>query len=130
VADWEDVRRAATALPEVTEATSYGMPAWQVRKKTFLWERPLRRQDVEELGDAAPAGPVLGARVPDLGVKAALIADDPEVYFTTSHFDGYPAVLVRLEVLDVADLAELATEAWLARAPTRLARQFLESRGR
>jgi hypothetical protein len=55
------------------------------------------------------------------------VTDDPAVYFTTSHFDGYPAVLVRLDRLDPAELDELATEAWLARAPKRLARQFLDA---
>jgi hypothetical protein len=127
VADWEDVRRVATALPAVEESSSYGSLAWRVKDKTFLWERPLRRRDIEELGDAAPDGPVLGARVADVGAKEALVTDDPSVYFTTSHFDGYPAVLVRLDRLDPAELDELATEAWLARAPKRLARQFLDA---
>lgn len=127
--DWDDVRRVAMALPEVTEDPSHGHtggPAWKVRDKAFLWERPLRRRDLEELGPAAPDGPVLAARVPDEGAKQALIASDPSVYFTTAHFDGYPAILCRLDVLDAADLHELATEAWLARAPKRLAKQFLD----
>jgi hypothetical protein len=125
VADWDDVRRVATALPSVEESSSYGSLAWRVKDKTFLWERPLRRRDIEELGDAAPEGPVLGARVADVGAKEALVTDDPSVYFTTTHFDGYPAVLVRLDRLEPAELDELATEAWLARAPTRLVQQFL-----
>jgi hypothetical protein len=99
--------------------------AWRVRDKTFLWERPLRPRDLEELGDAAPPGPVLAARVPDLGAKDALLADDPSVFFATAHFNGFPAVLVRLDELDEPALDELATEAWLARAPKRLARTFL-----
>ena len=97
------------------------LPAWRVRDKLFVWDRPLRRSDLEALGDAAPDGPILGARVPDLGAKEALLADDPEVYFTTPHFDGYPAVLVRLDRIDVAELTELITEAWYARAPKRVA---------
>lgn len=125
VADWEDVRRVATALPEVEESTTYGSPSWKVRGQLFLWERPLRRSDYEELGDDAPTGPVLGARVPDEGAKQALIASDPSVFFTTTHFDGYPAILVRLDRLEPEDLDELATEAWLARAPKRLVKQFL-----
>jgi hypothetical protein len=125
MADWEQVRRVALALPGVEESTSYGSLAWKVGGKAFLWERPLRRRDLEELGASAPAGPVLGARVADEVVKLALIADDPGVFFTTAHFAGYPAVLVRLDVLEEAGLQELATEAWLARAPKRLAREFL-----
>jgi hypothetical protein len=69
---------------------------------------------------------VLGARVPDEGAKEALLADDPGVYFTTPHFDGYPAVLVRLDVIGVPELTELVTEAWLTRAPKRLAKLYLD----
>ena len=61
--------------------------------------------------------------------KDALLADDPDVYFTTPHFDGYPAVLVRLERIGLDDLEELTTEAWLARAPKRLVQEYLDSRG-
>ncbi|MEU1807635.1 MmcQ/YjbR family DNA-binding protein [Micromonospora aurantiaca (nom. illeg.)] len=122
MATWEDVRRVALALPETTERPTYDQaPAWRVRDKAFVWERPLRRGELDALGDAAPDGPILGARVPDLGAKEALIADDPAVYFTTPHFDGYPAVLVRLDRIDVDELTELVTEAWYARAPKRLA---------
>jgi hypothetical protein len=129
VADWDDVRRVASALPEVTEIAAHGHTgslAWKVKEKAFLWERPLRRRDVEELGADAPEGPVLAARVPDEGAKQALIASDPDVYFTVAHFDGFPAVLVRLDRLEAADLDELATEAWLDRAPKRLVKQFLD----
>ncbi|MGY1782928.1 MmcQ/YjbR family DNA-binding protein [Geodermatophilus sp. SYSU D01036] len=128
MATWADVRRLALALPGTTEGTSYGRPAWKVRDRAFVWERPLRGADVEQLGDAAPEGPVLGAAVADEGVKHALVADDPAVYLTTPHFDGYAAVLVRLDAIDVAELGELVTEAWLARAPARLAREYLAGR--
>ncbi|ADL47001.1 MULTISPECIES: MmcQ/YjbR family DNA-binding protein [Micromonospora] len=122
MATWEDVRRIALGLPETTERPTYDeAPAWRVRDKSFVWERPLRRGELDALGDAAPDGPILGARVPDLGAKEALIADDPAVYFTTPHFDGYPAVLVRLDRIGVDELTELVTEAWYARAPKRLA---------
>lgn len=124
------MRAAALALPGTTEGTSYGSMAWRVRGKGFAWERPLRRADLAALGDAAPDGPVLGASVPDLGAKEALLADDPAVYFTTPHFDGYAAILVRLERIPPAELEELVTEAWLARAPTRLVQQHLGERGR
>ncbi|MEU1233429.1 MmcQ/YjbR family DNA-binding protein [Micromonospora aurantiaca] len=122
MATWEDVRRIALGLPETTERPTYDeAPAWRVRDKSFVWERPLRRGELDALGDAAPDGPILGARVPDLGAKEALIADDLAVYFTTPHFDGYPAVLVRLDRIGVDELTELVTEAWYARAPKRLA---------
>jgi hypothetical protein len=91
-----------------------------VRDKAFVWERPLGKKDTAELGNAAPTGPVVAAYVPDEGAKHALIAEEPGVYFTTSHFAGYPAVLCRLETLDEQSLTELAAEAWACRAPKRL----------
>ena len=125
MATWADVRRLALALPGTAEGTSYGAQAWKVRDRTFVWERPLRRADVEHLGDAVPDGPVLGAAVADEGVKHALVADDPAVHLTTPHFDGYAVVLVRLDAVDVTELAELVTDAWLVKAPKRLAREHL-----
>jgi len=118
---WDDVARVCLALPGTTEVSGRdGARQWKVADKLFVWERPLRARDRAELGNAAPSGPVLAARVPDEGAKAALIADEPDVYFTTAHFDGYPAVLCRLDRLDGAALEELATEAWACRAPKRL----------
>ncbi|MGO9904631.1 MAG: MmcQ/YjbR family DNA-binding protein [Solirubrobacteraceae bacterium] len=128
MASWEDVRRLALALPETSEGTSWGNVSWRVRNKQFVWERPLRPADLRALGDAAPAGPILGARVEHAGAKEALLADDPAVYFTTPHFDGYPAVLVRLDQIAVDELQDLIAEAWLCQAPKRLAREFLENR--
>ncbi len=96
-----------------------------MRDKGFVWERPLRRSDLEALGDAAPDGPILGARVEHVVAKDALLADDPGVFFTTPHFDGYPAILVRLGRITREDLAEVVVEAWLARAPPRLAEAYL-----
>ena len=90
-----------------------------------MWERPLRKTDLKALGDDAPEGPILGAWVEHLGAKEALLADDSGVYFTTPHFDGYAAILVRLEEISEEDLGELIAEAWLSRAPNRLAREFL-----
>jgi hypothetical protein len=121
MATWEEVSAACLALPESVETTSReGQRQWRVRDKSFAWERPLRRRDLEELGGAAPAGPVLAARVPDEGAKRALVAAEPDVYFTTHHFDGYPAVLVRLDAIDRDALRELVGEAWACRAPRRL----------
>lgn len=128
MASWEDVQRIALALPATAERESRGLRAWRVQDKHFVWERPLRRSDLEALGPAAPDGPILGVRVEHLVAKEALLADDPAVFFTTPHFDGYPAVLVRLERIALDDLEELIAEAWLCRAPKRLAREFLDAR--
>ncbi|GAA2171761.1 MmcQ/YjbR family DNA-binding protein [Actinomadura napierensis] len=128
MATWDDVRRIALALPE-TEETHKGLgPKWTVKGKLFALERPLRKSDLEALGDTAPDGPILGARVPDVGAKEALLADDPAVYFTTPHFDGYPMILVRLDEIRPDELEELLVEAWLVQAPKRLAAQYLAER--
>ncbi|MFJ6672740.1 MmcQ/YjbR family DNA-binding protein [Actinosynnema sp. NPDC091369] len=120
MATWDDVRRIAMALPEVTERPTYdNRPAWRVKDKPFAWDRPLRKND-----PAVPSGPILAASVPDLGAKEALLADDPTVYFTIPHLDNYAAVLVHLDPITTDDLAELLTEAWLCRAPKTLAEQF------
>jgi hypothetical protein len=127
VATWEDVRRLALELAETSEGLSRGLRQWRVKDRGFVWERPLRRGDLEALGDDAPDGPILGARVEHLVAKEALLADDPSVYFTTPHFDGYPAILVRLERIELEDLRELIVEAWLARAPARLAKAYVDT---
>jgi hypothetical protein len=120
MATWDDVARLALALPEATEGPSHsGTRSWRVRDKAFAWERPLRRADVAEL--ARPQeGPVLAVRVPDIGARAELVADSPDVYFATAHFAGYPAVLVWLDTIDTGELGELLDEAWRCRAPRRL----------
>jgi hypothetical protein len=127
MASWDDVRRIALDLPETDEGTSHGNRSWRVKEKGFVWERPLRRSDLEALGDAAPDGPILGARVENEMAKEALIANDPDVFFTTPHFDGYPAILVQLENISLEDLTEVIVEAWLARAPKRLADEYLDN---
>ncbi|MFZ0971009.1 MAG: MmcQ/YjbR family DNA-binding protein [Solirubrobacteraceae bacterium] len=130
MAGWDDVRRIALGLPETSEGTAWGNACWRVRDKQFVWERPLRRADLDALGDAAPSGAILGARVEHVGAKEALVADDPAVYFTTPHFDGYPAILVRLEEIGLDDLEEVIVEAWLVQAPKRLAREYADAHPR
>ena len=127
MATWDDVRRIALALPETSERESHGHPAWRVKDKLFVWDRPLRKSDLEALGERAPAGPILGARVEHLVAKEALLADNPDAFFTTPHFDGYPSVLVQLDRISLDDLNEVIVEAWLVRAPQRLAEQYIES---
>lgn len=127
MAAWDDVRRIALGLPETSERLARDRRQWRVRDKLFVWERPLRPADLEALGDDAPDGPILGARVEHLGAKKALLADDPGIFFTTPHFDGYPAILVRLDLIASADLHEVIIEAWLARAPRRLVKAYVES---
>jgi hypothetical protein len=120
MASWADVEEIAGGQDGVEEGTSYGNRAWKVKGKLFVWERPLRKKEVEALGGfepegAAPAGPILGVRVPDEGAKRALVESEPEIYFTTPHFDGHPTVLVRLDAIPRADLEEAILEAWHCR---------------
>lgn len=122
MASWNDVGRIVAGLPGTSEPSPRN---WRVGKKLVVWERPLRKADHEALGDDAPAGDILGARVADEGVKFALIAEEPDIYFTTPHFDGYPSVLVRLDRISIDDLTELVTDAWLAQAPRTLVREYL-----
>jgi len=126
VADWDDVERIALGLPATSERTSRGLRQWQVKDKLFVWERPLRPADHEALGDAAPDGPILGVRVEHLGAKEAMLASEPDVFFTTPHFDGYPAVLVRLDRIEPGELEEIVVDAWLARAPKKLAQAYAD----
>ena len=126
MATWVDVGQIALALPETSERVSRDLNQWRVKDKLFVWERPLRRAELEALGDRAPHGPILGARVEHLGAKEALLASDEGVFFTTPHFAGYAAILVRLDRITVADLDEVIVEAWLARAPKRLVKAYVD----
>ena len=125
MATWRDVRRFALALPGTSEATSRETPTWEVHDKVFVWDRPLRKADIAALGARAPKGPILGVRTPGLEMKDALLASDPRVFFTTPHFDGFPAVLVRLDKISVEDLKDVIVDAWLARAPKKAANAYL-----
>ena len=127
MASWEDVRRIALDLPETDEGTTHGNRSWRVKEKGFVWERPLRRGDLDALGDAAPDGPILGARVENEMAKEALVANDPDVFFTTPHFNGYPAILIQLDNISVEDLTEVIVEAWLVKAPQRLVKEYLDN---
>ena len=125
MATWDDVASVVGELQLTEERSPH---EWRVGKKLIAWERPLRKSDYDALtalGVEPPQGDILGVRVPDEGVKFALIADEPELYFTTPHFDGYPAVLVKLAAIDERGLRELIVEAWLTQAPKRLVQEFL-----
>jgi hypothetical protein len=129
MATFKQVGQLALSLPLTSERDSRGRRQWRVKDKLFVWERPLRPKELESLGEHAPRGAILAARVEHLHAKEGLIASEPDVYFTTYHFDGYPAVLARLGRLKAPQLRELVTEAWLARAPARLVAEFLAGGG-
>ncbi len=126
MATWDDVERIACGLPEVEEAPTYeGNRSWKVRGKLVVWQRPLRRKDLEELGDDAPDGQIAGVRTPDLDVREQRLAEMAPHVFVTSHFDGYSALLVDVDRIDLEDLRELITDSWLRQAPRTLVTAFL-----
>jgi len=127
MATWRDVRRYALALPGTSEErTARGWRVWGVNKKYLVWERPLLKSDLAALGDDAPSGPILAVRTADVEMKKVLLASDPDVYFTTPHFDGYPAVLIQLDNISSKELKDVIVEAWLARAQKRAVTAFLQ----
>jgi hypothetical protein len=112
MADWSAVREIAGALPGADESTTYGKPAFKVGGKLFVWISPDRNAD-----DA------LAVRV-DPDEKELLLGSD-DAYFQTSHYDGHPIVLIRLERISRAQLEERIEDAWLLRAPRRLADAYV-----
>ena len=129
MATWDDLRTAALRLPATTEGETRGNKAWSVTNGLLAWERPLLKTERKALGADAPEGENVGFRTRDLERKAELLASHPDVLFTTPHFDGYPAVLARLEALDGDLMERLLLEAWLDRAPKKLVRSYLEREG-
>ena len=117
MATWLDVTRALAAFPGITARP--GKREWRVNDKLVAWERPLRATDKAALGAAAPPDPILAVWVP-LDAKEMLLASRPEVYFTTPHFNGYPAILIRLPKIPARELRELLRQAWFDRAPRKL----------
>jgi hypothetical protein len=132
MATMADLDELALAMPQVTkELSEDGRPAYLVHGKLFCFHRG-RRPDAVDTQTGERLDDVLMFRVADLGAKDLLLSDARGVYFTTPHFDGYPAVLVRipdLARLDREELEDLVGEAWLTRAQKRVARAWLEEHG-
>lgn len=122
-----DLDELALALPEAERADEDGRPRYLVKGKFFCFHRTPRKDAVDaETGERLDD--VLVFRVADLGVKELLLSDARGIYFTTPHWDGYSAVLVRIRDLgrlDRDELRDLVEEAWLTRAPKGLAKEWL-----
>jgi hypothetical protein len=115
VADWDVVRELALALPEV-EVSNSGRVAYSVRGKGFAWEA--RERD----------GGGLAVRV-EREEKELILDSNPEVYFTSPHYTGFPAVQIRVEAIERDELEERLEDAWLIQAPKKLAAAYLAERG-
>jgi len=127
-----DLDELALAMPQTTkELSEDGRPSYHVHGKLFCIHRN-RRADAIDPETGERLDDVLMFRVADLGVKELLLSDARGVYFTTPHFDGYPAVLVRipdLERLDREELGDMVAEAWLTKAQKRAAKAWLAEHG-
>jgi hypothetical protein len=128
MATMADLDALALALPETTKDVSEdGRPAYQVHGKTFVFHRS-QRPDAIDAASGERLDDVLMFRVDGSEVKEMLLGDDRGIFFTTPHFNGYPAVLVRiptLSLLDRDELEDLVVEAWLTKAQKRVAKAWL-----
>lgn len=130
----DDARAIALALPGVEERIGghTGEPAWRCRSGQVAWIRGPRKTDLaqlEALGRSWPDGPVLAVGTESAAQAGELVAAQPGIFFTIPHFEGFPAVLLRLDAIDSDQLGEVIADAWLLRAPKTVARQWLDERG-
>ena len=127
-----DLDELALAMPQATRNVSDdGRPVYLVHGKVFCCHRG-RRPDAIDPGTGERLDDVLMFRVADLDVKELILSDDRAIYFTTPHFNGYPAVLIRipdLACLDREELRELVVKTWLTRVQKRVAKAWLAEHG-
>jgi hypothetical protein len=124
-----DVERLCLALPSVSEGTTWGNRAWFVEKALFCWVRPFTKADLRRFGDdPVPTGDIVGLRTEDLAERDAILAEGARGLFTIEHLANHPGFLVQLEVVEPGRLETAVEDAWLARAPSSLARSYLADR--
>ncbi|KAF2413595.1 hypothetical protein B1729_08895 [Microbacterium sp. B35-04] len=130
MATLDDVRAIALGFPGAVERVDghRGGASWRTTGGPFAWQRGPSGRDLEQLaalGRDWPPGDVIGVRTDGQQVKEALLESFPDVFFTIPHFDGYPAVLVRLDAIDLEHLREVITDAWLLKVTKRVAGEWL-----
>jgi hypothetical protein len=126
----DDVRAIALALPGASESISghTGGATWRARNGSFVWERGPSRTDLAQLAERGlgwPDGVVIAVRTDGIDEREALVQTFPDAFFTIPHFDGYPAVLVRLDAVAPDHLREMITAAWMLRTPKRVVAEWL-----
>jgi hypothetical protein len=130
MATLRDLERLALALPGAEKSEEEGRPSYSVNGKYFCFHRRARPDALDEQGERLTD--VLVFRVDGQESKDLILGDPRGIFFTTPHWNGYPAVLVRirdLKQLKVAELRDVVVDAWLTRAPKRVAREWLEANG-
>lgn len=130
MATLDDVRRIALALPEMYEQPSgqRGTATWRVKQDYIVWERTPGKTDLKQLaalGRSWPDGPVGAVLVEGIALKEALLSGFPDTFFTIPHFDTLDAVLFHLDRIELDHLEDLIIDAWLLKAPRRIAKQWL-----
>ena len=132
MATMADLDKLALAMPQTTkEVSEDGRPSYLVHGRMYCFHRS-RRPDAIDPDTGERMADVLMFRVADLDVKELFLADDRGLFFTTPHFNGYPAILLRipnLKKIDRDELRDLVAEAWLTRAQKRVAKAWLAERG-
>jgi hypothetical protein len=132
MADQDDVRRIARSLPDTVESEdrfafsvrteiTRGKHRGEFKDKGFVW---VWLERIHPKQGRVPQPKVVAMSVADEGEKAMLVASDGEKFFTEAHYNGYPAVMVRLEAVDLDELEELITDAWRCQAPPALVEEF------
>lgn len=129
----EDVRRVLADLPGVTEGENgWGAHNWRTKAGQIAWVRGANRSDLDQLaeeGRSWPEGTTIAVRVASIDERAALIDEDPAVFFTIPHFRSWPSVLVVLEEIDADRLEEVLIDGWILRVPKKVSRNWLLAHG-
>ena len=119
MADQNDVRQIAMSLPDVTEGE--GNFSFKVAGKSFVW---IYLERIDPKKARVPNPKAVAIRISGEAEKQTLIASDPTKYFTTDHYNGYPAILVHLPQIELDELEDLLTDGWYLRAPKKLQQAF------
>jgi hypothetical protein len=129
MATFDDVTRITEELADVTMGERFGTATWKIGKKVFAWERPFSKADIKRMnGEAPPSGPILAVSVADLDDKQAILAEGHRGVFTISHFDGYAALLIQLDVIQPDVLHDLVVDAWMTCATRKTVEAYLAAR--